>query len=122
MALYMEGIPCWTGYPAMHRYDLFQPKLSRLPVPSAFPEYFNFKSMCFPEAERACEREAIWLDESVFRADKQGIDDIVTAIAKIQVNTTALTIANSVKKLAIQSMQFKPIKTLVDMYLSRNYQ
>lgn len=120
LALYMEGIPCWTGYPAMHRYDLFQPQRSRLPVPSAFPQYFNFKAMSFPEAERASDREAIWLDESVFRAGKQGIDDVVTAIAKIQSNTTALAVANTVKKLAVKSMQSKPIKALMNFYISQS--
>ena len=120
LALYMEGIPCWTGYPAMHRYDLFQPKLSRLPVPSAFPEYFDFKAMSFPEAERASKHEAVWLDESVFRAGKQGIDDVVTAIAKIQANTTPLAVANTAKKLAVKFLQFKPVKTSLDFYASQS--
>lgn len=95
LALYAEGIPCWNGYPAMHHYDLFQPKLSKLPVPSAFPEYFDFESKSFPEAERACEHEAVWLDESVFRAGKQGIDDVVKALKKIQNNTPALKVAKA---------------------------
>lgn len=82
-ALDQEGIPCWVGYEAMHHYDLFQPHLSKLPVPSAFPEYFRFDQMQFPEAERACEREAVWLDESVFRAGRQGVDDAVAALRKI---------------------------------------
>jgi hypothetical protein len=82
-ALAGEGIPCWVGYEAMHRYDLFQPVLSKLPVPSAFPERFRFERMHFPEAERACEREAVWLDESVFRAGRQGVDDAVAALLKI---------------------------------------
>ncbi|MDJ0734076.1 MAG: DegT/DnrJ/EryC1/StrS family aminotransferase [Nostocaceae cyanobacterium] len=120
LALYTEGIPCWAGYPAMHRYDLFQPQLSRLPVPSAFPQYFDFKAMSFPEAERASEGEAIWLDESVFRAGQQGIDDVITAIAKIQSNTAALAVANTVKKLAVKSMQFKPVKALMDFYISQS--
>ena len=120
LALYMEGIPCWTGYPAMHRYDLFQPKRSRLPVPSAFPQYFDFKAMSFPEAERASEHEAVWLDESVFRAGKQGIDDVVTAIAKVQANTAPLAVANTAKKLAVKSLQFKPVKALVDFYVSQS--
>lgn len=120
LALYMEGVPCWTGYPAMHRYDLFQPKLSRLPVPSAFPQYFDFKAMSFPEAERASNSEAVWLNESVFRAGRQGIDDVVTAIAKIQANTTPLAVANTAKKLAVKSLQFKPVKTLVDFYVSQS--
>jgi hypothetical protein len=67
----------------MHRYELFQPGLSRLPVPSAFPERFRFDQMHFPEAERASEREAVWLDESVFRAGRQGVDDAVAALQKI---------------------------------------
>ena len=120
LALYLEGIPCWSGYPSMHRYDLFQPQRSRLPVPSAFPQYFNFSAMKFPEAERASEREAVWLDESVFRAGQQGIDDVVTAIAKIQSNTAALAIANSVQKLAVKSLQLKPVQTLMDFFLSQN--
>ncbi|MGA7933788.1 MAG: DegT/DnrJ/EryC1/StrS family aminotransferase, partial [Kovacikia sp.] len=117
LALYLEGIPCWQGYPAMHRYDLFQPQLSRLPVPSAFPEYFDFSKMRLPEAERASEQEAIWLDESVFRAGPQGIEDVITAIAKIQANMTALAVANSVKTLAVKSLQFKPVQALMDRFM-----
>jgi dTDP-4-amino-4,6-dideoxygalactose transaminase len=83
-ALNSEGIPCWEGYEAMHHYTLFQPGLSKLPVPSAFPERFAFDHMHLPEAERACEHEAVWLDECVFRAGHQGVDDAVAAIRKIQ--------------------------------------
>lgn len=89
-ALAAEGIPCWVGYQAMHRYDLFQPGLSRLPLPSAFPERFDLASMHLPEAERACEREAVWLDESVFRAGLRGVDEAVAALRKIQANMSEL--------------------------------
>jgi dTDP-4-amino-4,6-dideoxygalactose transaminase len=82
-AMWAEGIPCGKGNPAMHKYGLFQPQLSRLPVPSAFPERFCFEEMRFPEAERACDREALWLGEATFRAGKQGVDDVVTALQKI---------------------------------------
>jgi hypothetical protein len=74
----------------MHHYELFQPGLSRLPVPSAFPERFNFEEMDLPESERACEHEAVWLDECVFRAGKKGIDDAVAALSKIQSNAAEL--------------------------------
>ena len=83
-ALLAEGIPCWQGYEAMHHYELFQPHLSKLPVPSAFPDYFNFENVNVPESERACQQEAVWLDESIFRAGRQGVDDAVNAIKKIQ--------------------------------------
>ncbi len=89
-ALEAEGIPCWVGYEAMHNYTLFQPQLSKLPVPSAFPEYFDFEKMNFPQASRACEHEAVWLDEAVFRAGRQGVDDAVAALKKIQANAVEL--------------------------------
>jgi dTDP-4-amino-4,6-dideoxygalactose transaminase len=89
-ALEQEGIPCDTGYPAMHHYPLFQPQLSRLAVPSAFPEKFQFDTMQLPEAERAAERESVWLPHSLFLAGTQGIDDAVAAIGKVQANGPAL--------------------------------
>jgi L-glutamine:2-deoxy-scyllo-inosose/3-amino-2,3-dideoxy-scyllo-inosose aminotransferase len=82
-ALEKEGIPCWVGYEAMHHYDLFQPRLSRLPVPSAFPERFDFARMSFPVAERACESDAVWLDECIFRSGQKGVDDVILALKKI---------------------------------------
>jgi dTDP-4-amino-4,6-dideoxygalactose transaminase len=89
-ALDAEGIPCWVGYEAMHHYGLFQPRRSRLPVPSAFPERFDFEALHLPEAERACEHEAVWLDECVFRAGAQGVDDAAAALRKIQSHTPKL--------------------------------
>lgn len=89
-ALEKEGVPCWEGYEAMHHYDLFQPGLSKLAVPNAFPGRFAFEQMHFPEAERACEHEAVWLDESVFRAGPKGVDDAVAALRKIQRNGAEL--------------------------------
>jgi hypothetical protein len=74
----------------MHRYNLFQPHLSRLPVPSAFPEYFEFDKMSFPVAEQTSLHEAIWLEENVFRAGRKGIDDVISALMKIQENSSEL--------------------------------
>lgn len=89
-ALAAEGIPCWEGYPAMHRYDLFQPRSSRLPVPSAFPERFEFERLSLPVAERASGREAVWLGEAILRAGPRGIDDVVTALGKLRANRDEL--------------------------------
>ena len=93
-ALDAEGIDCWTGYEAMHNYQLFQPQKSKLAVPNAFPEYFDFKQMNLPEATRACEHEAVWLDENIFRAGTKGVDDAVAAIKKIQKNAAELSTAS----------------------------
>jgi dTDP-4-amino-4,6-dideoxygalactose transaminase len=89
-ALEMEGIPCWVGYEAMHHNETFQPLISKLPVPNAFPEYFDFGKMSFPEAERACEHEAVWLDECIFRSNRKGIDDVISALNKILDNKQEL--------------------------------
>lgn len=89
-ALAAEGVPCWVGYEAMHHYELFQPLKSRLAVPNAFPDRFAFTEMNLPVAEQACEHEAVWLDESVFRDGQRGVDDAVAALRKIQQNAKTL--------------------------------
>ncbi len=83
-ALLAEGIPCWRGYEPMYRYDLFQPQLSRLPVPSAFPEHFDFERMYLPVAERISSREGMWLDENIFRSGERGVKDVISALKKIR--------------------------------------
>jgi hypothetical protein len=96
-ALDAEGVDCWVGYEAMHNYKLFQPLKSKLAVPNAFPEYFKFERMNLPVATQACEHEAVWLDEAIFRAGTKGVDDAVAAIKKIQANAREL--AEAAKKL-----------------------
>ncbi len=99
VALNAEGVGCWVGYQAMHNYDLFQPQKSRLAVPSAFPEFFDFKNMHLPEATRACEQEAVWLDESTFRAGSKGVDDAIAALKKIRRNPMELhALADELKR------------------------
>ena len=103
LALHAEGIACSKGYQAMHRDSLFQPRKSRLPVPSEFGEYFNFEQMSLPEAERACGREAVWLNECVFRAGQQGIDDVITALKKVQRSAPILCAAKQAFMGMVQS-------------------
>jgi hypothetical protein len=78
----------------MHRCGPFQPKLSSLPVPTAYPEYFEYAKMSFPIAEQACREEAVWLDESIFRAGQKGVDDVIHALRKILNNTDELVKAS----------------------------
>ena len=89
-ALRAEGIPADSGYPPMHIYTLFQPHLSRLPVPSTYPERLTFHPGQFPVAERVATQEAVWLDENVFRARLQGVDDVVAALRKVYESREAL--------------------------------
>lgn len=89
-ALQAEGIRCSTGYPPMNRYELFQPQLSKLPVPSAFPERLRMEEMYFDIAERLAQHEAVWLGESTFRAGREGVDDVVAALKKVQAHAKEL--------------------------------
>jgi dTDP-4-amino-4,6-dideoxygalactose transaminase len=83
-ALEAEGVGAWTGYEPMSRYDLFQPALSRLPVAVEHADRLDPSRMSFPVAEAAGLRESVYLDENVFRAGREGVDDAVEALAKIQ--------------------------------------
>lgn len=83
-AMQAEGILCSSGYDPMYRYDLFRPKDSRLAVPSAFPEYFDLENMHLPATERISTREGLWLDEEIFREGKGAVDEVVTALKKVQ--------------------------------------
>ena len=83
-ALSAEGIPCSRGYDPMYRYELFRPTSSHLAVPSAFPQYFNFADMHLPVTERISTQEGFWLDEEIFRAGKDGVDDVIAALNKVQ--------------------------------------
>ena len=82
-ALKAEGIPCDRGYDPMYRYDLFQPTASRLAVPSAFPQYFDYEGMYLPVVERISGAEAMWLGEEIFRAGASGVDDVIAALRKV---------------------------------------
>ena len=83
-ALNAEGIPCFRGYDPMYRYDLFRPQTSRLAAPSAFPQYFDFSDMHLPVTERISGQEGFWLDEEIFRSGKEGVDDVIAALTKVQ--------------------------------------
>jgi dTDP-4-amino-4,6-dideoxygalactose transaminase len=83
-ALEAEGVGAWTGYEPMSRYDLFQPSLSRLPVAVEYAERLDPATMSFPVAEAAGLHESVYLDENVFRAGTEGVEDAVEALAKIQ--------------------------------------
>jgi dTDP-4-amino-4,6-dideoxygalactose transaminase len=83
-ALEAEGVGAWEGYQPMSRYDLFQPGLSRLPVAVEHADRLDPARMSFPVAEAAGLHRTVYLDESVFRAGRQGIEDAVEALAKVQ--------------------------------------
>lgn len=94
-ALEAEGVGAWEGYQPMSRYDLFQPRLSRLPVAVEHAERLDPAGMSFPVAERAGLREAVYLDENVFRAGDPGVEDAAEALAKVQRHAAELVAATA---------------------------
>ena len=90
-ALEAEGVGAWEGYEPMSRYDLFQPVLSRLPVAVEHADRLDPAAMSFPVAEEAALRRTVYLDESVFRAGRPGVEDAVEALAKVQRHAGELT-------------------------------
>jgi dTDP-4-amino-4,6-dideoxygalactose transaminase len=90
-ALEAEGIPGEVQYPPMSRYDLFQPSRSRLPVAVEFAERLDPSKMSFPVAEAAGLRESIYFMENTFRAGREGIEDVVEALAKIHKHADELS-------------------------------
>jgi dTDP-4-amino-4,6-dideoxygalactose transaminase len=94
-ALEAEGVGAWEGYQPMSRYDLFQPGLSRLPVAVEHAERLDPARMSFPVAERAGLREAVYLDENLFRAGDRGVEDAAEALAKVQRHAAELVAATA---------------------------
>ncbi|MGN6379877.1 MAG: DegT/DnrJ/EryC1/StrS family aminotransferase [Gaiellales bacterium] len=90
-ALEAEGIGAEVQYPPMSRYELFQPALSRLPVCVEHADRLDPARMHFPVAEAAGERQAVYLNEAVFRAGREGVEDVAEAIAKVQRHAHELT-------------------------------
>jgi dTDP-4-amino-4,6-dideoxygalactose transaminase len=83
-ALHAEGLYAGGGWPPMNRYDLFRPTPRTSAAARLHPERFDFDSMHFPVTERASREEAVWLDHSLFLGDREGVDQAVEAIRKVQ--------------------------------------
>lgn len=88
-ALAAEGIPCLGGYThPLYRNPMF---LNHDFYPRGCPftcghypvevDYREFVARC-PVAEQAC-REAVWLEHRLLLGDREDMDDIVAAVAKI---------------------------------------
>jgi dTDP-4-amino-4,6-dideoxygalactose transaminase len=76
-ALQAEGLPVTTGYPQpIYRNELFQ-------------SHANVVHPC-PEAESYCET-SIWLPHNALLADEGWIDEVITAIEKVQNSTSELS-------------------------------
>ena len=93
-ALNAEGIPAYSGYTQpLYQNPLFLrkgkgPKFCPLSCPYYGKEIDYSKVSC-PNAERIC-KEAVWLRHSVLLADKEDMDEIITAVKKVRENIKTL--------------------------------
>jgi dTDP-4-amino-4,6-dideoxygalactose transaminase len=90
-ALQAEGIPIKATYPhPLYRNPLFAKEagvMSRCPGWHCAQEYTQLN---LPEAERVC-RDGVWLSHTVFLGDKRDVDDVIEAIAKVQLLASTLS-------------------------------
>jgi dTDP-4-amino-4,6-dideoxygalactose transaminase len=88
-ALYAEGIPCGTGNPPMHRYELFQLTEQNSFTYRHFKDRLDFANMHFPVAENLAQT-SIWIAHQYFLGDTDLIDQLLYAIEKVRANAGEL--------------------------------
>ena len=82
-ALRAEGIPASPGYTPLYKARAIQKGVSELRHfveghPAQYVEPHR------PATERACSEEGLWLRQTMLLGDRNDMDDILAALAKIQ--------------------------------------
>ncbi|MGA3215717.1 MAG: DegT/DnrJ/EryC1/StrS family aminotransferase [Acidimicrobiales bacterium] len=88
-ALIAEGMPLTTGYPPMHKLDMFSTEGAlgpRLRDTKAFPPY---SSQSFPVTEDLAET-TIWFKTAALTGTKEDTQSVLDAIAKVHRHATEL--------------------------------
>jgi dTDP-4-amino-4,6-dideoxygalactose transaminase len=83
-AMNAEGIPTSAGYSLpLYKQPVFREKNFGVYHQDALRE-IDFDAIHLPETAKACEDEAVWFTQNVLLGEKEDMDDIVRAIAKIR--------------------------------------
>ncbi|NSW89589.1 MAG: DegT/DnrJ/EryC1/StrS family aminotransferase [Firmicutes bacterium] len=85
-ALNAEGIPCSSGYVCLYKQPLFHGEDIRRVTDSKI----DYKNMYLENAEKAGEKEGIWLTQNMLLGTKKDMDDIIDAIIKVYENVDEL--------------------------------
>jgi len=89
-ALRAEGIPASMGYAlSLHRQPMFLNK-SFGPYLPQIRTQIDYRKMHCPNSDRICEREGIWLEQSLLLGSRDDVDDIARAFEKIHEGRTSL--------------------------------
>jgi len=90
-ALRAEGIPCGAGYAVpLYKQPAFKrERVARLLAESARP-WPDYETIFLPASERFCAEEQITIPHQALLAGRQGMQQIVDAVAKIKENVAEL--------------------------------
>ena len=88
-ALSAEGIPCGTGNPPMHRYDLFRLTEKNSFTYRHFKDRLDFANMRFPVAEHVSQT-TLWTAHQFFLGGTDLVDCFVEAVEKVRANAEEL--------------------------------
>lgn len=90
-ALRAEGVPCSSGYSELNKMpylkNAFESKYYQKFYPKERLNYDKYaeENKC-PLNEKLCNEEAVWIPQNVLLGTKKEMDNIATAIGKIQLN------------------------------------
>jgi perosamine synthetase len=91
-ALSAEGIPCSGGYGPQYRDELIEVALQSKNFTRSFPrarlDQYR-RELNYPDNDQLC-KEAVWLSQNMLLGDKNDMDDIANAIAKVAANKDQL--------------------------------
>jgi hypothetical protein len=91
-SLRAEGIPCSTGYHPLNQAGFIQDAIHSRPYVKVYGkavvERWPERNQC-SENDKLCE-EAVWFMQNMLLGPRSDMEEIVTAIRKIQVHASAL--------------------------------
>ncbi len=85
-ALNAEGIPASRGYNPLYREPMYSGGIDMDGCPFAcrfYRGHVDYASLSLPVVEHACDEGSFWLGQNVLLGDRNDMDSIVEAIAKV---------------------------------------
>ncbi len=90
-ALNAEGVPVGTGYLPLYRSGMFELDGSCCPLGCGFyGKTMNYAELHLPNCERLCDKEQMWLSQSVMLGAPEAVDQIADAFEKVVENINEL--------------------------------
>lgn len=89
-ALQAEGIPCSAGYGfSLHQQPMFR-QLAFGPYLQRVASQLDYSKVECPNSDLICREQGVWLEHAMLLGNRDDMDDIVRAFAKIHENRSTL--------------------------------